>query len=173
MANTRSSLGPSHAEEWASLCELGLITTCFVPRTYHIYPGYLGHGCPSLSWPWQQAFRSLENQPLLLCVHIGCHGCWCGQLLPSVQGLGRPPQDVSKLFCMSSSEPTTTWSSPGDLVHNHVQLCAAHTCAGRGNYGRRHLQLLPSPSSTPFPSPLPFLLLSHSGLKDRTGSSSS
>lgn len=66
------------------------------------------------------SLRSLENQPLLLCVHIGCHGCWCGQLLPSIQGPGRPPQDVPRLsVCPPVSPP------PPGLVP--VTLCTT-TC---------------------------------------------
>lgn len=140
----------------------------FAPGSYDIYPGYPGHGGPSLSWPWRQALGHSCSVSTLGAVGVGMV---LVQLLPSFQGPGWPPDfSVPRLFCTSSSsEPTTTWSSLGDLVHNHVQLCAAHTCAGR------HLQRSPSPSDLlhSFPVSSPLLLLSHSQLKDRTGSSSS
>lgn len=167
-------MGQSHAEEWASLCELGLNTTCFVPRSYHIYPGYPGHGYPCLSWPWRQALGHWRTNRSCSVSTLGAMGAGVGSCcLPSRGWVGPHRTFPDFSVCPPVSPPPTTWSSPGELVHNHVQLCAAHTCAGKGNYGRRHLQLLPSPSSPPFPSPLPLLLFSHSGLKDRTGSSPS
>lgn len=101
LANPRRSLGQSHAEEWASLGQLGPNTTFFAHGSYHIYPGYPGHGCPSMSRPWLQALGHWEPTTLVLCP---CWVTWVlAQMLPSFQGPGWPPQNVPSLLHASSS----------------------------------------------------------------------
>lgn len=125
----------------------------FVPGSYDIYPGYPGHGGPSLSWPWRQALGHSCSVSTLGAVGVGMV---LVQLLPSFQGPGWPPDFFSVRPPPASPPPlglvlvtlcTTTCNcvqhTPVLDKENRVDA----TCSAR---------LLPPTSSTPFPFPLPY-----------------
>lgn len=70
LANPRRSLGQSHAEEWASLGQLGPNTTFLhmeVTISTQDTLDMVVHLCPGPGYkPW-----ATESPPLLFCIHVG------------------------------------------------------------------------------------------------------
>lgn len=162
LANPRSSLGQLHAEEWASLCQLGPHTT-FLHMEVSISTqdalDMVVHLCPSL--------RPLGNPALLLCVHVGCHGCWPSCCLPAKDQVGPYRMYPTFFMCppvITHSEPTSSWSSPGNLCITMCKCVQHMPLLVKENRGDSTCCtcLHPCSASTPSPSHLPLCLLPHS-----------